>query len=305
MNLEQRVQALEQEVQILKNQIQATLLDIQASLLTNAHPNLRAAELPVPIPAAEPKGSEPPPPAPERQPGVRKISLRDIEAQPVEDEESVVEAPQVTPFPPIKMPPSVAQPPVREAEAPPAAMPSRATAALNEALSAADWATLTKLEDWTRQHVAEIGAARTRTLIEQYARKRKLAPDVTDALLYFISAFETTHGDAEVEVPVPSNQPSSFLQQFLEGVQQRQDELDPRIFLDVGDPDNDAPNPFLVHDAAFAPEWHGATSAPHAYGAKVTPVDFQNGAGASRRGKSKQQLIVRLINGLQNLEMEG
>jgi len=316
MNIEQRVQALEEEVQILKNQIQATLLDIQESLLTNTYPSLRAVQIAAPVEMREPEPSrvvpQPQPqvqPQPQMQPAQSQphhkvVSMRDIETQP-DIEEPIYEVQQPrevyepTPQQRVKQVEPVHAPRMQSMmnEETQSAPPTRRRRKNNDSdeLYASDWAALTKLEDWTRQRVEEIGAPSTRTLIEQYARKRKLAPEVADALIQFIAAFESTTWEGES--PSRPDAPSSFLQHFIHEAAAA--EVDPLMFLNENnDFANNGSMPFVFDPTVWG---DGASSSLKNSDA---PIRVVNGDGVGNERKSRKQLIGRLIEGLKKVEGE-
>lgn len=189
MELEHRVKVLEQEVKILKNQIQATLLDIQAHLLNEEYPILRAesaAQQSQPVPQhpepseVVPETAYDPPPFEnepiEVAPVVHKVSLKDMEVEEEETFSSPVLTLEETEY--IEMEP--AEPYVYAAEQAALPQPPRQHGQI-------DWATFTLLANWVSNSIEQMGVARTEKLVRVYAVKELMSPDLTSALLEFIS----------------------------------------------------------------------------------------------------------------------
>lgn len=304
MNLEQRVQVLEQELQILKNQIEATLLDIQENLLTNAYPSLRAAE----PPAVENKEAA-------QQPNVHRVSMKEIEAPPVTDEDTAEYPPIHTPVEAPAAPKAVtaklreetllaAPAPLRrvtpqlEEETQPAS-PLKNLGRTGDEFSSEDWAALSKLEEWTRQRIADIGAPATRALIEQYMLRRKLTAEVANALLQFIAAFENAKWNTEPKSEPGA--PSQFLQQFVDSV--AAGDVNPQMFLkEEHDFDNNGVIPFVTDVTNTWEPQQDFTIEEEA--PTAPPIRIVSGDNPHPERRSRRQLIGRLIAGLKNVESE-
>lgn len=319
--LEEEVQILKNQIQATLLDIQESLLSntyptlrsvqiaLPVTVETPREPEPAPKMVTAPLVTPQPMPQQPVPqpmPQPTSQPApahAKVVSMRDLESQAFPDESPYGAAPQYQPevyepVPRMKQtgrlvePDYMAPPPARPApvvEEPQAAPPTRRRGKKNDSdeLSPSDWAALTKLEDWTRQRVEEIGAPSTRTLIEQYARKRKLAPDVADALIQFIAAFESTTWDEES--PSQPDKPSSFLQHFI---QEAAPEVDPLSFLN-GET-NDSSAPFV-----FDPSVWGTNGKPAKDGSPNRTI-----SGDANPKKTRQQLIGRLIEGLKKVESE-
>lgn len=214
MELEKRVELLEQELQILKNQIQNTLLGIQEQLLTNAYPSLRAEETPArsqaapaaPVqipasPAANPVAEDD---DEEALPKVRRVSLRDLDAQPApyvaddyDEYETYDEAPVVRakqPAPAARKPsPKGGRTPLPKAE--PESRPASAPAKKEKADT---FETLSRMDAWVCNKIEHLGAQRTRSLIYTYAEQGRFNAPTTKALLQLVDAYEA-------ENPAPSS----------------------------------------------------------------------------------------------------
>lgn len=191
MNLEQRVQQLEQELEILKNQIQTTLLEIQDRMLTQTYPMLRTAEdrpsapaAPSVTPPVEPQLNTPRPPlvavSDETSDGdvkVRRVNLEELRREPT---------PAVQPTPVVT-----------QAAPPPPSRPSRkaqqALSSIQPPVKGVDWTTLADLETWVQDKLIQLGAKRTRELIEMYAEQERFTRKIEKALLKFIDHQEEQH----------------------------------------------------------------------------------------------------------------
>ena len=207
MELEHRVKILEQEVKILKNQIQATLLDIQAHALNEEYPILRAESAaqqttPQPVqPQPEPYVAVPEAAHDEDEqigsaPVIRKVSFKDMEeedtfAEPVLalDETEFSEMEPVDPVVYADMEPVA---PVAYADVKPVtpvAYAAEEVAAPQPPSQPGhiDWATFTLLANWVSNSIEQMGVARTEKLVKVYATKELMSPDLTSALLEFIS----------------------------------------------------------------------------------------------------------------------
>jgi len=165
MELEQRVQAIEQELQILKNQIQAALLEIQEHLLTNAYPSLRSEDAALtPQPQSRPQPMQRPANDDFFDDGpalnVRKVSPNGDTRGRAERDSS------------------------------PKQMPVRNTQEI-------DLSSLTELEDWTIQKIEQMGAERTRALIQVYSDKGRFTPEISEVLQHFVDLYNSANAPAQ------------------------------------------------------------------------------------------------------------
>ena len=192
-NADQRIQALEQEVQLIKAQIQTTLLDIQERLLSSAYPALR-------IEVCQPTAVAKPAPAPEIEPETTAAThmhfAPEAAAPPVPVAQTMQVAPDVVSVVPhvpqyTEEPAPIIQAPEEDFEQddmPPLddfELPGKRPLVSNE-----DWAALAKIARWINAKVIELGPERTRTLIQMYAYKQNLKPEVMETLLQFVTASE-------------------------------------------------------------------------------------------------------------------
>lgn len=186
MDTEHRVEALEQELEILKNQIQAALLDIQEHILTNTYPALRTGDdhRSDEAHAAEPV-KEDDKPRPQNR-------VRQVEECALKKEALVVKkiAPEDTqPMLPVDEPEPVIQKPDQ-----------------------LDWSSLNRVEEWVTHQIQELGAPRTRKLIEFYGQKGRISPQVQSLLLGLVAAHDippTPKRAPNTAAPTPRAKPAA------------------------------------------------------------------------------------------------
>lgn len=236
MELEQRVQALEQEVAVLKAQIQATLLDIQAQLLTNAYPSLRAessshsqsqagamagVQSNIEVQNNGGAGMMVTPPAASSL--IRKVSLDTFEAAD-EPAAPTIPAALATPTPA----PTPASAPSKRQELPmtvpaqafpieimteddepqekrrakkkrkPAPTPKAPPVQPSAITPPAQAMDLDTLQQWVARKVEEHGVEKTGTLLDMYAQKDYLKPEVIAAMKQLLTRYEQPRGQRAV-----------------------------------------------------------------------------------------------------------
>ena len=277
MELEQRVQAIEQELQILKNQIQAALLEIQEHLLTNAYPALRSEEQA---------------PAPMRTQQVQRPANEDF----FDD----------GPAPNVRKVSQNAADTRGRADNPPA---RRQSAPVNT--QEIDLTSLTELEDWTIQKIEQMGAERTRALIQVYSDKGRFTPEICEALLNFVDLYASANGEptpapakgnTKVGTPSPrqtqpyqpvratSQQPviASKVAPGGKGITQTQSSV--RVPEPIETPS--IPKPVVKQSPA--------ANNPKGKSAAKSNTKSKDAAPAQPEAKGQSSLVLRLIAGVQN-----
>ncbi len=178
MELEQRVKALEYEIKILKNEIQRALLDVQEQVLNNYYPS-------APSGAGTPSNVAPP---------ISRVGLSATPA-PVAKPGSVPEVrstPNDTTRPPLSSGGTMSNQPVvkkvtldeiRAVQAAATAL-AQPAAAVQQPVEPPN---VVKLLEWIVSSVARIGGKRTIKIIDVYAKKGIITPEVRATLLQVAS----------------------------------------------------------------------------------------------------------------------